>query len=132
MTFAPLLSAPPAIQIHAIAALLILPLTVAIFALPSGNTLHRTMGWGWISLMGLIALSSFWIQKIQMVAGFSPIHLLSIITLIALIRGLLAARQNNISDHRKTMTWLTYGALLGAGAFTLLPDRLMNTVLFGT
>lgn len=131
MTFQPLLNAPLAIQIHAFAALMLLPLTLVIFSLPRGTSLHRILGWSWIGLMALVAVSSFWIQDIRLIGGFSPIHLLSIFTLAALARGLYAARHRQVGMHRQTMTWITYGALMGAGAFTLLPGRIMHTVLFG-
>lgn len=131
MSFSPLTNASLAIQIHAFAALTLIPLTIAIFSLKRGNRLHRTLGWCWVTLMALVAVTSFWIQEIRLLGGFSPIHLLSIFTLIALVRAVWFARRHQVSGHSKTMTWITYGALMGAGAFTLLPGRIMNAVLFG-
>ncbi len=131
MTFSPLLSAPIAVQLHAFAALALIPLTIAIFSLKRGNRLHRMLGWTWISLMGCVALSSFWIQEIRLLGGFSPIHLLSLITLFSIAIALRAARSKQISRHRRVMTWLTYGSFMTAGLFTLLPGRLMNAVLLG-
>lgn len=131
MTFSPLLSAPIAVQLHAFAALALIPLTIAIFSLKRGNRLHRMLGWTWICLMGCVALSSFWIQEIRLLGGFSPIHLLSLITLFSVAIALRAARSKQISRHRRVMTWLTYGSLMTAGLFTLLPGRLMNAVLLG-
>lgn len=131
MTLTPLLSAPPAIQLHAFAAFTLIPLTIAQFALPRGTGLHRWMGWSWVLLMGLVAVSSFWIQEIKLIGNFSPIHLLSLFTLGALAAAIVAARHRRINAHRRAMTWLTYGALMGAGAFTLLPGRLMHATLFG-
>lgn len=131
MTFSPLLSAPIAVQLHAFAALALIPLTIAIFSLKRGNRLHRMLGWTWICLMGCVALSSFWIQEIRLLGGFSPIHLLSLITLFSIAIALRAARSKQISRHRRVMTWLTYGSLMAAGLFTLLPGRLMNAVLLG-
>mgnify|MGYP000191307889 FL=1 len=131
MTLSPLLSAPFAIQLHAIAALALIPLTLAQFILPRGTGLHRWMGWSWVFLMALVALSSFWIHEIRLIGNFSPIHLLSLFTLCALAAAVFAARRRRIGTHRRAMIWLTYGALMGAGAFTLLPGRLMHATLFG-
>lgn len=131
MTLTPLLTAPVAIQIHAFAALALIPLTIAQFALPRGTHLHLWIGWSWVGFMSLVALSSFWIQDIRLVGGFGPIHLLSIVTLGTLCLAIYAARRGQVSSHRQAMIWLTYGALVGAGVFTLLPGRLMNAVLLG-
>ena len=89
------------------------------------------MGWSWVFLMALVALSSFWIHEIRLIGNFSPIHLLSLFTLCALAAAVFAARRRRIGTHRRAMIWLTYGALMGAGAFTLLPGRLMHATLFG-
>ena len=41
------------------------------------------------------------------------------------------ARRGRIAAHRSSMTWLFVAALLVAGAFTLLPHRIMGRVVFG-
>ena len=130
MTFSPLVNAPLPIQLHAFAALALIPLTITIFSLKRGNRLHRILGWTWVLLITCVALTSFWIQEIRLIGGFSPIHLLSIGTLIALLAAVLAARHQRIRQHRQVMIWITFAALIGAGAFTLLPGRLMHAVLF--
>lgn len=127
----PLLMQDPWVQAHALLALALLPLTVAIFALPRGSALHRTLGWTWVLGMGGVALSSFAIHDIRLVGPFSPIHLLSVITLVSLVQGLRAARGHRIQAHRQTMKALTWGALITAGLFTLLPGRVMHQVFFG-
>ena len=131
MTLSPLFSVPWPIQVHACAALALIPLTIALFTLVRGNRLHRVLGWAWVLLMACVALSSFWIQEIRLLGGFSPIHLLSLITLFSIAIALRAARSKQISRHRRVMTWLTYGSLTAAGVFTLLPGRLMHAVVFG-
>ena len=60
-----------------------------------------------------------------------PTHLLSVFTLIMLPLGLLRARRHEVEKHRWTMTGLFAGALVIAGAFTLLPGRIMHDVVFG-
>lgn len=128
---APLLNAPIAIQAHAFAALALLPLTLTIFSLPRGRGAHKPLGYLWCGLMAFVAISSFWIHEINLVAGLSPIHLLSAFVLINLSVALYAARSGNIRRHRRAMLGMVYGALIGAGAFTLLPGRIMHAVLLG-
>ncbi|MEP2718144.1 DUF2306 domain-containing protein [Pseudophaeobacter sp.] len=130
MTLLPLLHAPLPIQIHAFAALALIPLTLVMFTLPRGTSLHRVLGWSWVLLMTCVALTSFWIHEIRLIGGFSPIHLLSIGTLVALLAAVFAARHQRIRQHRQVMIWTTSAALMGAGVFTLLPGRLMHAVLF--
>jgi uncharacterized membrane protein len=80
--------------------------------------------------MALTALTSFGISELQE-GQFSLIHLLSVATLGFLVLGVARARQHQIAGHRRAMLGLTYGALCVAGAFTLMPGRLMHAVLFG-
>lgn len=127
----PLLAQSGWIQSHAFLALGLLPLTLAIFALPRGSRLHRILGWTWVIGMAGVALSSFAIHDIRLIGPFSPIHGLSLFTLVILVTGVRAARGHRIAQHRQTMKGLTLGALLGAGAFTLLPGRVMYQVVFG-
>ncbi len=130
-SFDPLLVQPAWVQSHAFLALALVPLTLAIFALPRGSRLHRSLGWAWVTGMGAVALSSFAIHDIRLIGPFSPIHLLSLFTLVMLVLGVRAARHHRVIAHRQTMKGLTYGALIGAGLFTLLPGRVMYQVVFG-
>lgn len=82
VSFAPLLDAAPAIPLHALAAMAAFVLGLVQFAAPKGTLPHRTIGWIWVLLMASVAISSFWIHTIRLVGPFSPIHLLSIFTLV--------------------------------------------------
>ena len=132
MSLAPLLSATPAIQIHAFAAMTAFALGVVQFAAPKGTLPHRTVGWIWVALMAVVAASSFWIHQIRMVGPFSPIHLLSIFTLVMLPLAVWRAHTHRVADHRRIMIFTFIGALVVAGLFTLLPGRIMHHVVFGS
>ena len=54
------------------------------FAAPKGTLPHRTFGWLWVALMAVCRISSFWIHEIAHGGPCSPIHLLSIFTLVML------------------------------------------------
>ena len=131
MSLAPLLNASPVIQIHAFAAMSAFVLGLVQFAAPKGTLPHRTIGWIWVALMAAIAISSFWIHSIRMIGPFSPIHALSIFTLIMLPLAVMHAHKHRVMPHRKAMISIFVGALVIAGAFTFLPGRVMHAVALG-
>jgi uncharacterized membrane protein len=131
MTLAPLFNAAPIIQLHAFAAMGAFVLGIVQLAAPKGTIPHRTIGWIWALLMATIAVSSFWIHDLRIVGPFSPIHLLSIFTLVMLPLAILHARRHRVDRHRRAMIGIFFGALVIAALFTLLPGRIMHAVAFG-
>ena len=89
------------------------------------------IGWLWVGLMALVAVSSFGISTICQFGRFSVIHLLSVSVLPMLPLGILRARRHRVRAHARTMTALFFGALVIAGGFTLLLGRIMHAVVFG-
>ena len=131
MSFAPLWNANLTIQIHAVAAMAAFAVGIVQFSAAKGTLPHRAIGWLWVSLMLVVSISAFFIHTIRLWGAWSPIHLLAIFTLIMLPIAVLGAHQHAIDRHRRTMIGLFVGALVVAGAFTLLPGRIMHAVLFG-
>ena len=131
MSLAPLLDAVPAIPVHAFAAMAAFALGVVQLAAPKGTLPHRTLGWIWVALMAIVAVSSFWIHQLRLIGPWSPIHLLSIFTPIMLVLGVWYARRHNVRGHRITMISIFAGALVIAGLFTFVPGRIMHAVVFG-
>ena len=131
MSLAPLFNAVPQIPIHAFAAMTAFVLGIVQFAAPKGTLPHRSLGWIWVALMATVAVSSFWIHQIRLVGPWSPIHLLSIFTLVMLPLAVWKAHRHVVADHRRIMILLFTGALVIAGLFTLLPGRIMHAVVFG-
>jgi uncharacterized membrane protein len=132
MSLAPLIDAAPSIPVHAFAAMAAFALGLVQFAAPKGTLPHRTIGWIWVGLMAVVAVSSFWIHTIRLVGPFSPIHLLSITTLVVLPLAVWRAHTHRVADHRRMMILLFAGALVVAGVLTLLPGRVMHKVVFGS
>jgi len=130
MTLAPLLAAPLAIQLHAIAALSLIPLTVVQLGRRKSGTWHRRIGWVWVAMMTFTAMSSFWIHGNRTIGPFSTIHLLSVATLVTLAYAIAARRSGHMRGHRLGMLGVAAG-WAGAGLFTLLPYRIMGQVVFG-
>jgi len=65
------------------------------------------------------------------IGPFGPIHILCFYALWGSAEGVLAARHGDIAKHKRIMSSVWYGAVCGAGLFTLLPGRLLNAVFFG-
>lgn len=131
MSLAPLLDAPPAIQMHAFAAMTAFALGVVQLSAPKGTLPHRTIGWIWVILMTVVSASSFWIHQLRLWGPWSPIHLISIFTLVTLPLAVWAAHRHAVEGHRRAMTGLFFGALVIAGIFTLVPGRIMHAVVLG-
>jgi len=113
----------PLILAHAMAAGLALALGAVILSRRKGDLRHRWMGRAWFALMTFVAAGSFGIR----VSGhFSWIHGLSTFTLVMLALGLYMARTGRIERHKRIVQGLYFGALIIAGLFTLLPNRLLG------
>jgi uncharacterized membrane protein len=130
MTLEPLLDATIAIQIHVAAVVPAALLGAYLLLRPKGTPIHRLLGKIWLVLMVVTALSSFFIHQINLFYGFSPIHLLSIFVLFGCWGAIANARRHNIEAHKRIVRGLYFGGIVGAGAFTLLPGRLMNKMVF--
>ncbi|MET0653396.1 MAG: DUF2306 domain-containing protein [Hyphomicrobiaceae bacterium] len=131
MSLAPLLDAPLVIQLHAFAAMAAFALGAVQLAGMKGTTQHRGRGFVWVGLMLIVAVSSFWIHEIRLWGPWSPIHLLSILTLVSLPGALYYAHTHQVRRHRNAMLALFLGALVIAGMFTFVPGRIMHAVVFG-
>ena len=124
----PRLSRNLLLAIHVATVVPAVPLGAYLLARRKGDALHRGLGRLWLGLMFFTALASFGLRNPD--GGFSPIHLLSILVVVTVVRGLLMAVRGDIAGHRRSMTYL-YAGLIGAGAFVFLPERLFGHWLFG-
>ncbi|QFT76020.1 DUF2306 domain-containing protein [Erythrobacter sp. THAF29] len=121
------------IIIHLSTALSAVVLGPFILARRKGDALHRAFGRVWVALMLTTAIASAFIRAPGggiAGTGFSFIHLFTIWTLIVVPLAVIAARQGKIEAHRGAMKGL-YAGLCIAGAFTLIPGRLLGSVVFG-
>lgn len=128
--FALLAHVSPVILVHLGFAVLAFVIGAVQIIGPKGTTMHRILGWSWVVMMLTVAVSSFFIHIINP-AGFSLIHLLSVVTMVALPLAVYAARRHKVDVHGKAMTRLYVGALIIAGVFTFFPGRLMWQMVFG-
>ena len=109
----------PIILVHVCTALLALVVGATMLMREKGTSAHRLSGRIWGGLMLVAVLLSF---SIRSTGSFSPIHLLSVWTLISTSIALFALCRHNIQMHRRWMSG-TYIGLLTAGVFALQPHR---------
>ena len=95
--------------------------------------LHRAFGYAWVTLMLVATISSIFIRDFALpnISGYTWIHLLVPVTLVALLAAFRFLYLGNIEGHRKTMQGLYVGACVIAGGFTLLPSRYLGQLLWG-
>lgn len=127
----------PTIAIHTAAALgAVVTGPVALWARlgkAKRPVLHRAAGYAWVTLMLITAISAMFIRDFELpnLSGFTPIHLLVPYTLGGLFAALRYLHQRKIDMHRKTMQQIYIGACGIAGAFTLLPARMLGQLVWG-
>ena len=131
MTLDSVLSAPQPIPVHAIAALVAMVLGGLQLWGPKGSRNHRTLGYIWVGLMAIVGFSGSFIHVLKLVGPFSPIHLLSVLTLASLWFAIRAARRGDIKRHHPTMVALFWMARILTGFFTFWPGRVMYQVVTG-
>ena len=122
--------AEPPTPLHVICAIAALSIGAIQISMRKGTFVHVFLGRVWVALMMVVAMSSFFIYELKVWGNYSPIHLLSAWTVISLAVGIYFARKGDIKRHKLVMTLLFYLALVLTGAFTLLPGRLMHTMVF--
>jgi uncharacterized membrane protein len=97
--------------------------------------LHRAFGYAWVTMMVLTATSAIFIKSTAAVpkwGDYSVIHLLILVTFISLFGAFFSLAKGDIRSHKITMINLYVWACIVTGALTLLPGRLMNTLVFGS
>ena len=119
------------IPLHAIMAIVAVILGGIQLSMKKGGVIHKLLGRIWIGIMMFVAITSFFIHEIKLWGAYSPIHLLSLLTIFTLGVGIYYVRVGNVKRHKQTMIALYFFALIVAGFFTLYPGRIMNQILIG-
>ena len=115
------------LHLHLWSSLLAAALILLVLALPKGTARHRLGGRVAVGAWAVAAASSFGLPEW---GRLTPIHALTLLTLVMLPLGIRYARQGRIAAHRTTML-ATAGGLLTAGFFAaVIPGRYLYGVLF--
>jgi len=122
-----LADAPWYVLAHLLFALVAVLLGTTVLLRRKGDFTHKALGWCWVSLMLTAAVSSFFIQAR---GRFSLIHILSVVILVTVPLGVVHIRRKRVQRHRYTMS-SAFAGLIIAGAFTLLPYRMLGQLVFG-
>lgn len=131
MTLDPILYAPLAVQLHVATVIPAALIGAFMLVARKGTPLHKRLGRIWLGLMALTALSTFFIHEINLFAGFSPIHLLSVLVLAGCMQVVRTARRRQFKAHMRVVKSMYFGGISIAGLFTLMPGRIMNAIVFG-
>ena len=125
------------IYIHAVLALLAVPLGLYILITKKGTNQHRILGRTWAIILVIVSLTAVFIQAINP-GQYSLIHLLipwTLGTLIYSVWNIKQFKKTKIEKykyaHMYSMLGLYVGALLFAGVFTLMPGRFFHEIIFG-
>lgn len=113
----------PLIATHAFAALTSLLLGGwQLFLSTKGNAVHRFAGRAWVPLMLFVAVSSFWIRTIRG-DSFSFLHVLSVVTIVTVSLGIVAAWRGNLESHRGNMAGSWIGLTFAFVFAIAIPQR---------
>jgi uncharacterized membrane protein len=127
LTIHTLADAPWHVLAHLAVALLAVVLGSALLLRRKGDATHKAIGWSWVVLMLAAALTSFFIQARD---RFSLIHVFSVVVLVMVPLAVVHIRRGRVRAHRATMISVFAGLVI-AGAFTLLPYRMLGQLVFG-
>ncbi len=119
--------APLHVLLHLVAAVTALLVGAVVLFRRKGTVHHRWLGRFWVFLMLYVAVGSFWIQGRD---RLSLIHALSVVVIVSIPSAIWAIRCGKVRAHRISML-SSYAGLCGAGAFTLLPYRMLGQLFFG-
>lgn len=120
----------PTVWAHLLTIIAALVLTPVLLLQKRGTALHRQLGWASAAAMFSTAVISMFVHE-SGPGRFSPIHLLSVLTIMGVPLTIMAAHRHKVAAHRVGIRFAVAGALLVAGCFTFPFGRLMGRWLFG-
>lgn len=120
---------PVLVWVHLATVMVALALTPVILLGRRGDRRHRMLGRIWVGAMIATAAISLFVH-VSGPGRFSPIHVISVWTLLQVPLIWWTARTHRVVRHRRAVRGMVIGALLIAGFFTFPFDRLLGHWLF--
>ena len=125
------------IYTHFVLALLAVPLGLYILTTKKGTKQHRLLGRIWVTFLVIVSLTAIFIQTTNP-GQYSLIHPLIPFTVGSLTYSIWNIRKFKKTGieryklaHMYSMIGVYVGALLIAGALTLMPGRFFSEISFG-
>ena len=115
-----------ALVIHILTVVAAVPLGAYVVFKEEGDARLKLLGRSWTLITLVASIYSYWIRGS---GHLGPLHIFSIITLIAIFRGVYHIRGGRVEKHRRSML-NAYIGLCGAGIFALLPGRLIGNLIW--
>ena len=127
-----LASLSPAIVVHLAFAASALVLGPMALSARKGSRFHRSLGYAFVTLIVGASLSSIFIRDFALpnLWGYTPIHILTVGSLVGVGMALFAIARRNFSAHKRGMWSVYLGGCVGAGAFALMPGRYLGDLLW--
>ena len=122
---------PAVVWAHLVTIIIALVLIPPLLLQRRGTGRHRLLGWGWTVAMFGTAVISLFVHESGGGGRWSPIHALSVLTIVAVPLTILAARRHRVEAHRFGIRFAVTGALLIAGFFTFPFGRMLGRWLLG-
>jgi len=113
-----------ALAVHLGTVIPAIPLGAYVILARKGGSRHKSLGKIWLALMFVTAFSTLFIRNIN-AGNFSWIHLLTLLTFVAVPQAILTARQGRIEEHKKHLRNFFFGSLIIAGITAFAPGRTM-------
>lgn len=113
-----------ALVLHLSTVIPAIPLGAYVMLARKGGKRHKSLGKIWLGLMFVTALSTLFIRHANN-GNFSWIHLLTLLTFVAIPQAILSARAGRIAEHKKHLRNFFFGSLIIAGVTAFAPGRTM-------
>ncbi|WP_295642650.1 DUF2306 domain-containing protein [uncultured Methylibium sp.] len=122
---------PPLIAVHLVLALAALVLGPVAMLIRKGSRWHRATGYAWVTLMLGAALSAMAIRDYRLpnIAGYTPVHLLVVLTVGGIAMAMWHISRRNIRAHRRAILF-AYNGVVIAALFSLLPTRRLGMLVW--
>lgn len=130
---APILALPMPIKLHLATVLPAFAIgTYLIFVSAKGRPHHRALGYIYLILMTITAVTTLFIHEVNPSGfmGLSLVHLFIPLTIYGVVAAIVGARTHNVRIHRNSMIALYLGGFFVAGGTAFGPGRMLNQVLF--
>lgn len=120
--------------IHLVTVLLAFALGTILLLQRKGTVLHRSIGKCFMALMLATAIVTLFMPAHvgpRFLGHFGFIHLFCVLVLYSIPSAYFAIRKGNVVEHKANLIGVYVGGILIAGAFALMPGRLLHKWIFG-